>query len=147
VTARAEPDGLEGVLETVLYHEPGDADAMLDLYRDLLGLPVVAEWDDGTALRIGAGVVLLFDRVKLARRDGPIADHATTGSSHVAFLVSPERYQGWRSRLEEAGVDLVHEQEWGEGRRSLYFRDPADNLIEIVGGDIWPPAPAESSGE
>lgn len=145
--ASAVPDGLEGVLETVLYHESADAEAMIHLYRDLLGLPVVAEWEDGVALRIGAGVVLLFDRVKLARRDGPIADHSTTGPSHVAFLASSEGYEGWRSRLTEAGVDLLHEQEWSEGLRSLYFRDPAGNLIEVAGGDIWPRAPSEAPSQ
>lgn len=141
MTEAAAPAPLEVVLETVLYHEPGETEAMLRLYRDVLGLPVVAGWEDGTALRIGAGVLLLFDRVGLAERDEPIADHLTTGASHVAFLVPAEDYERWKERLCAAEIKLTHEQPWSEGRLSVYFRDPAGNLIEIVGGDIWPPAP------
>jgi catechol 2,3-dioxygenase-like lactoylglutathione lyase family enzyme len=142
VTPAAAPAALEGVLETVHYHEPGEAEAMLDLYRDLLGLPVVAEWEDGTALRVGSGLILLFDREALARRSGPIAEHGTSGPSHLALLASPESYEGWREGVSAAGLEIVHEQQWSAGRRSFYFRDPAGNLIEIAGGDIWPAAPA-----
>lgn len=135
----SEPDPrLLGVLETVIYHEPDQSEPMLHLYRDVLGLAVVAGWEDGTALRCGGGVVLIFDRAKLAERDEPIADHVTSGSTHVAFLASPQQYDAWRERLRAAGVEITHEHEWPEGRRSLYFRDPAANLIEIAGGDIWP---------
>ncbi len=147
MTATPRPAPLEGVLETALYHEPAEAEAMLHFYRNLLGLPVVAGWEDGTALRVGAGVILLFDRRKLAHREGPIAEHATTGPTHVALLASPDDYRGWRDRLGAAGVEVVHEQEWSGGRHSFYFRDPAGNLIEIVGGDIWPPAAASAVGE
>ena len=129
---------LLGVLETVIYHQTDEAEPMLHLYRDLLGLAVVAEWEDGTALRCGAGVVLLFDRAKLAGRGEPIADHVTTGATHVAFLGSPREYDDWKERLGAGGVAITHEQEWAGGRRSFYFRDPAGNLIEITGGDIWP---------
>ncbi len=138
---------LLGVLETVVYHEPAETEPMLHLYRDLLGLAVVAGWEDGTALRSGAGVVLLFDRALLAERDGPIADHLTTGATHVAFLASPQEYDTWKQRLRAGGVELTHEQEWPGGRRSFYFRDPAGNLIEIAGADIWPLAPQGAEPE
>ena len=145
MTAAAGPAALEGILETVLYHEPGEAEAMLRLYRDLLGMPVVADWGDGTAVRVGSGLILLFDREGLADREGPIAGHGSRGPSHLALLASPEDYEGWREGLRAAGVEIVHEQEWASGRRSFYFRDPGGNLIEIAGGDIWPPAPAGSA--
>lgn len=135
------PEALEGVLETVLYHEPAEAAEMLHLYRDVLGLEVVVESERVTALRVGSGVLLLFDRVRLAEREGPIADHGTTGSSHVALLAPADQYENWREVVGEAGFEPTHEERWSEGRRSFYFRDPAGNLIEIADGDIWPPAP------
>jgi catechol 2,3-dioxygenase-like lactoylglutathione lyase family enzyme len=147
VSAAAGPAALEGILETVLYHEPDEAEPMLRLYRDLLGLPVVAGWEDGTALRVGAGLILLFDRRGLGRREGPIAEHGSSGPSHLALRATPETYEGWREGLRAAGVEIVHEQEWSDQRHSFYFRDPAGNLIEIAGGDIWPEAPASSPSD
>ena len=47
-------------------------------------------------------------------------------------------YEGFSERLRDAGIEIIHEQEWREGRRSFYFRDPAGNLLEVAGGDIWP---------
>jgi catechol 2,3-dioxygenase-like lactoylglutathione lyase family enzyme len=141
VSAAARPAALGGVLESALYHEPEEAEEMLRLYRDVLGMPVVADWEDGSALRVGTGLVLLFDRRRLEQRDGPIAGHGTHGPSHLALLASPEDYTAWREALESAEVEIVHEQEWNDAKRSFYFHDPAGNLIEIAGGDIWPPAP------
>ncbi len=146
MSGAAGPAALQGILETVLYHEPAEAEEMLCFYRDVLGLPVVAGWEDGTALRVGAGLILLFDRKRLARREGPIAEHGTSGASHLALLASPTDYGEWRKRLAAAGVEIAHEQEWSEERRSFYFNDPAGNLIEIAGGDIWPPAPSPGGG-
>jgi catechol 2,3-dioxygenase-like lactoylglutathione lyase family enzyme len=110
-------------------------------YRDLLGLPVVSEWGDGTALRVGDGVLLLFDRERLAERDEPLAAHGTTGPGHTCLLAAPGDYDPWKSRLEAMGVEVTHEQTWKADLRSFYFSDPAGNLLEIAEADIWPPAP------
>jgi catechol 2,3-dioxygenase-like lactoylglutathione lyase family enzyme len=110
-------------------------------YRDLLGLPVVSEWGDGTALRLGDGVLLLFDRDRLAERDEPMAAHGTAGPGHTCLIAAPGDYDAWRSRLEAMGVEVTHEQTWKAELRSFYFSDPAGNLLEIAEADIWPPAP------
>jgi catechol 2,3-dioxygenase-like lactoylglutathione lyase family enzyme len=130
--------GFEAVLETALYHEDSEREQMERFYAELLGLPVVARWPDGVALRVGPGVLLLFNRQGLAEREGPIADHGTTGPGHACLTAPRERYEAARQRLEDAGVEILHEHEWGDERRSFYFRDPAGNLIEIADGDLWP---------
>jgi catechol 2,3-dioxygenase-like lactoylglutathione lyase family enzyme len=132
-----EPPPLVGVLETALYYEPGRREEMESLYRDVLGLKVVAKWSDGTALRIGGGVLLLFDRELLAMRDEPPADHGSRGPDHVCLLAPEGAYETWNARLSDHGFEIVHEATWGEGTRSFYFRDPAGNLLEIAEGDIW----------
>lgn len=135
-----EPLGFAGVLETVLYHETAEREAMQRFYGDVLGLPAVAGWEDGVAFRIGSGVLLLFDREHLARRGGPIADHGTIGPGHACLQTgAADDLERWRARLDGAGVTIVHDHDWGD-RRSLYFKDPAGNLLEVADGDLWPPA-------
>ncbi len=131
--------GLIGVLETVLYHETAEREAVERFYGDVLGLPAVAGWEDGIAFRIGGGVLLLFDRGQLALRPGPIADHGTSGTGHACLQARGlDDLERWRALLEAAGVEILHDHDWG-GRRSLYFKDPAANLLEIADGDLWPP--------
>jgi catechol 2,3-dioxygenase-like lactoylglutathione lyase family enzyme len=131
--------GLVGVLETALYHETAERDAIERFYGDVLGLPAVAGWDDGVAFRVGGGVLLLFDREQLALRAGPIADHATHGAGHACLLArGSDDLERWRELLEAAGVEILYDHDWGE-RRSFYFKDPAANLLEIADGDLWPP--------
>lgn len=131
--------GLAGVLETVLYHEPAERAAIEHFYGELLGLPAVAGWEDGIAFRIGGGVLLLFDRVRLGLRAGPIADHGTSGAGHACLQTrNADDLERWRALLEAAGVEILHDHAWGD-RRSLYFKDPAANLLEIADGDLWPP--------
>jgi catechol 2,3-dioxygenase-like lactoylglutathione lyase family enzyme len=129
---------LHGILETVLYHEPGEREAMERFYREVLALSVVATWGDGTALRIGSGVLLLFDRSGLAARDEPVADHGTAGPGHACLVAEKGEYEAWKVRLDEAGIAVTHEESWPGGGRSFYFKDPAGNLLEIAERDIWP---------
>ena len=130
--------GFGGVLETALYHEPDEREAVERFYGDVLGLPLVASWEDGRAFRVGGGVLLLFDRRLLETRSGPIADHGTTGPGHACLRAEAEAYDRWRARLADGNVEIVHDHEWGEGRRSFYFHDPAGNLLEISDSDLWP---------
>jgi catechol 2,3-dioxygenase-like lactoylglutathione lyase family enzyme len=131
---------LEGVLETALYHEPGQRGEIEGFYGEVLGLPLVTRWDDGLAFRAGPGVLLLFDRHGLERRSGPIADHGATGPGHACLRVAGPMYERWRGWLVERGVEIVHDHEWSDGKRSFYFRDPAGNLLEIADADLWPSA-------
>ena len=131
--------GLVGVLETVLYHESAEREAVERFYGDVLGLPAVAGWEDGIAFRIGGGVLLLFDREQLALRPGPIAEHGSSGAGHACLQASgPADLERWRAVLTAAGVEILHDHDWG-GVRSFYFKDPGANLLEIADGDLWPP--------
>jgi catechol 2,3-dioxygenase-like lactoylglutathione lyase family enzyme len=134
----AGPPSFDGVLETALYHDPEQRQAVEAFYAELLGLRLVSSWPDGLAFRVGAGVLLLFDRRGLAGREGPIAAHGATGPGHVCLVTEPSAYERWRRRLGEAAIEITHEHEWEGDRRSLYFHDPAGNLLEIADGDLWP---------
>lgn len=128
---------LRGVLETCLYHATHERERMEAFYGEVLGLDATARWPDGVAFRLGGGVVLIFDRDKLAEGEGPIKEHGTTGQGHACFLVGRSAYEAWKERLAAAGVEVTHEQEWPSGRLSFYFKDPAGNLLEVADGDLW----------
>ena len=135
----SRPAKFGGVLETCLYHEPGEREEIQRFYGDTLGLRRVASWPDGVAFRVSGGVVLLFDRAKVAEREGPIAAHGAIGPGHACLVVSaPDEYEWWKRHLDARGVEITHEHAWGDERRSFYFTDPAGNLLEIADGDLWP---------
>lgn len=130
-------DGVAGILETALYYSHSERDAMLRFYDHTLGLRRVAGWDDGTAFRLGPGILLLFDRDLLVDRDGPVTDHGAEGCGHVCLVAEPGRYDDLRERL--AGeLEITHDHEWAGGKRSFYFKDPVGNLLEVADADLWP---------
>ena len=129
---------LVGVLETALYHDGGGREEVERFYGEVLGLPVIASWEDGIVFRVGDGVLLVFDRELLARRGGPIADHGTRGPGHACLRAGDGEYERWREHLQGAGVEIVHDAQWGDSARSFYFKDPAGNLLEIADCDFWP---------
>lgn len=132
------PGGLTGVYETVLYGH--DLPALTAFYRDVLGLRLVDGPDDLlAALRLpDGGVLLLFDPEVAARPGRAVPAHGGSGRGHVAFSLAAGGIAVWRERLAERGIELEQEVAWGEGRRSLYVRDPAGNSVELVEGELWP---------
>jgi catechol 2,3-dioxygenase-like lactoylglutathione lyase family enzyme len=125
---------LDRVLETVLYFAPGEEEAMERFYGETLGLPRGA----GRAVRLGDGLLLLFDRETALRKESP-PPHGTTGAAHVGFAAAPGDYDAWREHLAAEGIATIQELTWEHGLRSFYFHDPAGNVLEIAEGDMWPP--------
>jgi catechol 2,3-dioxygenase-like lactoylglutathione lyase family enzyme len=124
------------IYETVLYAD--DLAAVRDFYRDVLGLRSVGDPGELAAtFRLDDGGMLLFFAPRLSSQPGrPVPSHGTTGAGHVAFSV--QKLDDWRDRLRAAEIDIEQEVDW-DGGRSIYFRDPAGNSVELVEGDIWPP--------
>jgi catechol 2,3-dioxygenase-like lactoylglutathione lyase family enzyme len=130
--------GFAGILETVLYYEPAAKADMERFYSDVLALHPVSSWEDGTAYRVGSGMLLLFDVEKLGRRSESYSRHGATGAGHTCLVAPQGAYEGWRQRLAGQGVSIDHEAHWPGGANSFYFRDPAGNLLEIADSDLWP---------
>lgn len=126
-----------GVLESALYYDHDERAAMHRFYDEAVELERVAGWETGTAYRLGPGVLLLFDRDRLAEADSPVSAHGTRGPGHVCLRAEDERYDVVRGKLEARGVEITHDHEWPGGGRSFYFSDPAGNLVEVADRDIW----------
>lgn len=135
----SRPPEIAAVLETSLYHSRAESAQIEAFYADLLGLRAISRWPGGIAFRVGAGVLLLFDREHLASRRDPISAHGSDGPGHACLVVAGAGdYEAWRGRVSAAGIEITHDHEWHDHRRSFYFTDPAANLIEIADGDLWP---------
>jgi catechol 2,3-dioxygenase-like lactoylglutathione lyase family enzyme len=126
---------IDHVLETVLYVD--DLDAAERFYGGLLGLELDSRKDGlFVFFKCGPGMLLLFEpRAASTGRNVPA--HGAQGPGHVCFAVAEAQLDGWRRRLENAGVAIEQEMTWPRGGRSFYFRDPAGNSLELATPRIW----------
>ncbi|MFZ4508107.1 MAG: VOC family protein [Fimbriimonas sp.] len=129
------------VLETVLYAE--DLESAYDFYTGVLGLPVIS-FDPARDLflRLEDSVLIVFRPSKTVIPDSGVPPHGTVGAGHAAFCVEEGELATWRKKLEEHGVVILQEVTWAnEARsvqaRSLYFNDPAGNVLEFATKNLW----------
>ncbi len=123
------------ILETAIY--ASDLDAAESFYRDVLGLP----FDSKVAgrhvfFRCGDAMFLVFNPTATAVKAGDAPTHGALGPGHVAFAVDGE-LEPWLERLAEHGVEIEASVEWPGGGRSIYFRDPGGNSVELATPSIW----------
>lgn len=119
------------IAEAVLYVD--DLQEATRFYTEILDLPLSASFPDAAFLQTGRNsTLILFDRRKLQERESVIPSHGSRGAGHVALAVPEDKMDDWRSRLIAAEVPIEHEQQWPQGTRSIYFRDPAGNSVELI---------------
>lgn len=123
------------IFETVLYAE--DLAAAERFYHEALGLEVIGRNNLRVIFRCGGGVLLVFDPGKSAAPDRGVPSHGTTGVGHIAFAAKPGDLDTWREQLRQAGVPIEREVDWDAGGISIYFRDPAGNVVELAPPTIW----------
>lgn len=131
-----EPDpDLEGVHEAALY---SDDLAGAERFWSGLGFERISRAPGRHVFfRAGRDLLLVFDP-STTREGGSVPPHGATGAGHIALSV-PDRaaLERWRARLAAAAIDVEAEVEWPSGGRSLYFRDPAGNSIELITRGSW----------
>lgn len=132
--------GLDAILETALYAD--DLVAAEFFYAGILGLDVIGRQERRHVFfRIGGAVLLVFNptmtRIPPLPGRLPVPAHGAVGQGHVCFRLDRDAFDGWRERLESAGVEIEAEFDWPGGGRSLYVRDPAGNSVEFAEARIW----------
>ena len=124
------------VLETALYAD--DLEAAKAFYRDVLGLEFHSEIPGRNIFfRCGEGMLLIFRAEETKKPFGAIPSHGTDGAGHVCFSVDPATLEAWKERLVASGVAIESEYQWGTRGKSIYFRDPAGNSLELSHPAIW----------
>lgn len=133
---------VEGILETSLYCD--DLAAAEEFYTNILGLePVSAKKDRHVFFKCGQGMLLIFNPAHTSAvptnvAGVPVPLHGATGPGHIAFRAAREEMETWREHLLAHDVDIEADVTWSSGGRSLYFRDPSGNSIEIATPELWP---------
>jgi catechol 2,3-dioxygenase-like lactoylglutathione lyase family enzyme len=138
---------LLGTLETALYAD--DLDAAHAFWNGIMGLEVIVRLPGRhvffrTANMPHPQVLLVFDPDATEQPPAPdarlpVPPHGARGPGHACLAVPPETLDRWRAHLENHGVGIEADFLWPNGRRSIYFRDPAGNSIELADPAIWAP--------
>lgn len=128
------------VLETCLYVD--DLARAAQFYERLFGFPRLDSDNRFCAFDVGGrDVLILFLRgatreaVRLA--GGSIPPHDGAGPLHLALSIPAGELGAWEERLRSAGVAIESRVKWPMGGQSLYFRDPDQNLVELVTDGTW----------
>jgi catechol-2,3-dioxygenase len=126
---------VQDILETVIY--ANNLEAVEEFYTNILDLTFVAR-DEGkfVFLRCGNRMFLIFNPEVTASQTH-LPPHAAHGQQHVAFAVPAAELNQWQQHQEANGVPIERDVHWENGSRSLYFRDPANNSLELASPLIW----------
>jgi catechol 2,3-dioxygenase-like lactoylglutathione lyase family enzyme len=133
-----------GLLETALYLDDVGQEARF--YQGLFGFRLLSGSTGPEAMFAALevpqqGVLLFFKKGANAQPvdtgGGMIPPHGGDGSLHLAFAIPTDSYAAWKTRLVARNIKIESEVRWPRGGRSLYFRDPEENLVELATPGLW----------
>ena len=135
-----KPASPSGILEAALYVT--DLDAAEEFYGAILGFSQIQRVGNRHIFyRVGASVLLLFNAEETINPPGnpalPVPPHGAYGPGHVCFSQTREDLLAMRDHLIAKGIEIEAEFDWPNGARSIYFRDPAGNSVEIAEPRLW----------
>lgn len=115
-----------------------DLEAAKRFYHGVLDLEIISSMEGrGISFRCGETVLLVFDPERTRVPDAGVPTHGAVGEGHIAFVAEDSELEWWRARLMDFGVEIEAEVAWPSGGRSLYFRDPARNVVELAPPTLW----------
>jgi catechol 2,3-dioxygenase-like lactoylglutathione lyase family enzyme len=141
---------IDRILEACIY--AADLDAAERFYTQVLGLERYSSVPGRHVFfRLGDGMFLIFNPERTSEEPSVVGGaivpaHGARGPGHVAFAIPDAEIPAWRSHIEAAGIQIESEVTWPRGGRSLYFRDPAGNCVELASPKLWgipDPAPGD----
>jgi catechol 2,3-dioxygenase-like lactoylglutathione lyase family enzyme len=127
---------IESLIETGVYAD--DLDQAERFYGNVLGLPLISkEIGRHVFFRVGERSVLLIFHPDATLAGDHLPAHGCRGPGHFALGIDAADLDSWRAHLVRNNIAIEHEESWPRGGHSLYFRDPAGNLVELITPGIW----------
>jgi catechol 2,3-dioxygenase-like lactoylglutathione lyase family enzyme len=122
------------ISETCLYVRSTETAVLF--YKKLFGFKVVEQHLHFAAMELSADQMLLFFQPEISALKST-GSHGTSGSCHIAFLISSHDYEKWVRRLISDKIPIEEERNWESGAKSIYFRDPDLHLVELATPGVW----------
>ncbi len=127
------------IVETSIYSS--DLEKMKEFYVDKLGLTLVSEQKGRHVfLKTDKNMLLIFNYgVTAAEKETSHGASTPPSMVHVAFEIESDEYEDTRDLLEKNNIQIEKEVVWENNikSRSIYFRDPAGNLVEFITRNFW----------
>jgi catechol 2,3-dioxygenase-like lactoylglutathione lyase family enzyme len=126
---------IQGIVELGVYAD--DLELAEQFYGKLLGLEQIGkEAGRHVFFAVGSGVLLVFNAASTLKGD-ILPAHGARGPGHFALGIAAEAWEFWRERLQAHGIKIEKEITWPRGGKSMYFRDPAGNSVELITPGVW----------
>ena len=115
---------------------------MKNFYIDILGLDFVAEEKERHVfLKAGKSMLLIFNPYNTLNDINDIfPSHGAIcppSIIHIAFEIKKDDCEKCKYLLEKNKINIEKEIEFGNNK-SIYFRDPVGNLVELITANAWP---------
>jgi catechol 2,3-dioxygenase-like lactoylglutathione lyase family enzyme len=127
---------IQRIVETAIYVD--NLDVAEKFYHEVLGLQAIGkEPGRHVFFQVGDSSVLLAFLAETTLKGDRLPAHGARGPGHFALGIDRQSLDAWRQRLVAHGIAIEKEVLWPMGGRSIYFRDPAGNSVELVTPGIW----------
>ena len=130
------------IVETCIYSS--ELEKLKDFYINKIGLQFISEEQDRHVfLKAGKNMLLIFNPDNTANDNQSIfpPHGALTPPAiiHFALEIEKEDYKDLKDTLIRNRIKIEKELTWGNDTlKSIYFRDPAGNLVEFITKGNWP---------
>ena len=108
-----------------------DIETSRAFYRDVMGFTLEEDQAHWVKFRLGGAALTLRPRGQWRGwHDGPVV--AGSASVQLAFRVAPAEVDRCHEELAAQGVEIIEPpRDQSFGHRTLFFRDPENNVLEI----------------
>lgn len=127
------------IIETSIYST--NLNDLKNFYINLLGLELVSEEKERHVfLKAGKNMLLIFNPHNTLTNTSVFPSHGIVSPPsiiHFAFEIKKEDYEKWKILLMKNKISIEKELKI-ENNKSIYFRDPVGNLVELITNNAWP---------